>query len=592
MTFDIVIVLYNSAKWLPNCVGAIAKSEYPLEKLNLVFVDNASTDTTVETVEQLQQKHQTFGSFLFVKNSSNSGFSKGCNIGVDKGKSPYIFFLNADTEVFPNLFIELKKAIQSAKESTAAFECRQLPFETGHHVDPVTLNTTWASGAALVVRRDAFEAIAGFDENLFMYCEDVDLSWRLRGAGYEIQYVPRAQVTHYAYQGEKQPEQKLGEYAGSYLGNLLLRYKFGTAKEILQGNKMYLKTLRHPQHFPNVRKVMAKNYIRHFIKLWPFLFWRYKNKDVFEQKAYQFEGGFSPDRGLFRQEKQKESIFISVVIRTCGRPQVLCKTLQSLCNQTYSNFEVVVVEDGEDKSRQAVNSFEDMLSVRYFATGDKVGRSKAGNFGLAQAKGEYLNFLDDDDFFYPDHLELMAAFALENPEVDLVTAASMAMEADVISKDPYEVRVEKIYPVRFEKIDVFNLCQQCQMPIQSILFKRWLFETLGGLNEKLDGDEDWSMWLKYFSVAKRSNKKGLDITRATSVFMVPANSEAAKQREKEYQQYEQQMLDDPSIEFTVTPRQMREFYQGMIADIHHLYNHGKLEEFLLKNKKNDDITKS
>ncbi len=592
MTFDIVIVLYNSAKWLPNCIKALEKTNYDKAKLTLIFVDNASSDDTVKTIRAMQQNCTEFGNFIVSESNSNGGFSKGCNAGAALGNAPYIFFLNADTEVFPDIFTQLSKAIESADEAVAAFECRQLPFETGHNINPVTLDTTWASGAALVIKRTAFEAIGGFDEHLFMYCEDVDISWRLRASGYRIQYVPKAEVLHYAYEGNELPEQKLGEYAGSYLGNLLLRYKFGSLKEIMQGNKMYLRTLRYPQHFPRVRKVMAKNYIRHFAMLWPFLFWRFRNKALFKQKTYQFDGGFSPDRGLTRLNKHNNSIFISIVIRTCGRPLVLEKTLKSLCNQTYTNFEVVVVEDGAPISEQMAKQFEDRLTIHYFATGEKVGRSKAGNLGLSKTKGEYLNFLDDDDYFYPDHLECMAAFIAENPAVDLVTAASMAVEADVLSKEPYQVDIKRIYPVRFEKIDVFNLCQQCQMPIQSIVFKRWLFETYGGLNEKLDGDEDWSMWLKYFSVAKRGNSKGLDITRATSAFMVPANAEAAKRRETEYQQYEQQMLDDESIQFTVTPRQMREFYQGMVADMNHLYNQGKLEEFFLKNKEKNDTTKS
>lgn len=65
-------------------------------------------------------------------------------------------FLNLDTEVWPDVFLRLDEAAVRAPQETAAFECRQLPYETGHHIDPVTLETSWASGAALAVRARRF----------------------------------------------------------------------------------------------------------------------------------------------------------------------------------------------------------------------------------------------------------------------------------------------------------------------------------------------------------------------------------------------------------------------------------------------------
>lgn len=64
--------------------------------------------------------------------------------------------MNLDTEVWPDVFLRLDEAAVRAPQETAAFECRQLPYETGHHIDPVTLETSWASGAALAVRARRF----------------------------------------------------------------------------------------------------------------------------------------------------------------------------------------------------------------------------------------------------------------------------------------------------------------------------------------------------------------------------------------------------------------------------------------------------
>lgn len=579
--YDIVLVLYNSAGWLLGCIEALAKAEYDTSLLNLILIDNASADNSVEIAQRLGEQYPVFGGYTVHKSPKNKGFGAACNLGAAKGEAPHLFFLNVDTAVEPDVFTQLDKGMERFPEA-GGYECRQLPYETGHHINPATMETDWASGAALVVRRAAFEEVGGFDRHLFMYCEDVDLSWRLRAAGYTLRYLPFAGVTHYAYRQLESggAAMKLGEYAGGFYGNLLLRYKYGSLRQIVAGHKMYLGALRRPLHFDGVRRVLLKNYLRHFIKLWPFLFWRFSSRSLFKASPARFEGGFSPDRGLYKLQKTAEAPLVSVVVRTCSRPNVLRQTLQSLRFQTYRNFEVVVAEDGLPASETMIQQEFADLPVRYFATGQPVGRSKAGNLGLSAAKGEYCNFLDDDDYFYPDHLELMVSEAVRHPDADIVTAASMAMEANVLSRQPYQLEVKEIYPIRHDRMDNFLMCQTCLVSIQSVMFKRSLFAQYGGLNEKLDGDEDWSMWLKYFSVAKRISDGRLDIPRATSVFVVPATAAEAQARQQHYRQYEDMMLDDDNIVFKVTPRQMRQYYEGMLGDLRHLQATGKLDAFL------------
>ncbi len=586
MEFDIVLVLYNSGGWLRGCVEALAAARYDPAKLRLVLVDNASGEDPAPLVNALRAEFSGFGGMELVKNGANFGFGRACNIGAARGTAPFLFFLNVDTEVAPDVFTELERAVNAVDEAgvkAGCFECRQLPFETGHYLDPVTMESTWASGAAMLVRRGAFEAAGGFDERLFLYCEDVDLSWRLRAAGWKLLYVPRAEVYHYSYlpkgvRGE--PVLKLGEYAGGLFGNLLLRFKFGTLRDMWNGERMYLHALRHPRHFPGVRRLLAKNWLRHLYKLWPFLFWRFGHLALYRAKPAHFDGPYTADRGQSYFEKPAEEPLVSVVVRTCGRPDTLRQTLSCLRHQTYRNFEVVVTEDGPPASRDMIETEFPDLPLRYFSTGENIGRAKNGNLGLAQAKGEYLNFLDDDDFFYPDHLELLVARLGEDPDADLVTASSLAMEADVTSRAPYAVEMRELYPMVFDRMDNFLLCQWCLMPIQSVMFKRALFEQYGGLQEDVDGDEDWAMWLKYFAAGRRINEAGVDIRRATSLFLVPAGKSAAWERILYYRKYENAMLDGADVAFSVTPRQMRAYFLGFVGDLRHLERMGKLHEFL------------
>ena len=68
---------------------------------------------------------------------------------------------------------------------------------------------------------------------------------------------------------------------------------------------------------------------------------------------------------------------------------------------------MVVIEDGPERSRAVVEEFRDRVRLRYRATGKRLGRARAGNLALAEATGEWLNFLDDDDVLFADHVEVL-----------------------------------------------------------------------------------------------------------------------------------------------------------------------------------------
>ncbi len=590
MRYDIVMVTFNSEKWLRGCVQALASVNYPKHELHLIFADNASQDGTLLLLEQLRAEHPEFGGFTIVRGAKNAGFGAACNAGARAGSADMLFFLNVDTAVDENLFCALDEAA-SAWPQAGGFECRQLPYEMGHHFDPVTLETPWASGAAFCVRRAVFMAAGGFDEHIFMYCEDVDLSWRIRACGAPLYYVPKALVYHYVLNRENAQTSGLREYAGTQLGNMLLTYKYGTFPQIVQANARYLRVLRHPQHFPNVRKVLVKQYLTHFLKIFGFLCWRNHYKELFRAASlpsidaaqHLLAQTHAPERGRFVLEKPvRQGPKFSVVVRTCARPQSLRKTLQSLRWQTYRNFEVIVAEDGNPVSQDMVEKEFSDLSIRYLCTGVRQGRGKNGNMGLRAATGEYLNFLDDDDYFYPDHLELMAAKANNHPQADLILGCAMVMKVNLTDEATWQYEVKDIHPMHFDRVDLFTMCQTCQIPIQSAVFKKSLFEVCGGLHEEMEGNEDWFMWMRFLANGQRIDPAHVDIDRATSVFVLPAGKQQAAERIEKYRGYNQMFYESSELQFQVSLADMRRFYDGMIADMRCLEARGELSDYLKK----------
>lgn len=110
--------------------------------------------------------------------------------------------VNPDAVLHPGCLAELH-AEAARRRRPGLVEALQFPDEHPKIYDPRTHGTPWASGCTLLVTRALYEAVGGFDERFFMYCEDVDLSWRARAEGFDVTIAPRALVHHYT--GDRPP---------------------------------------------------------------------------------------------------------------------------------------------------------------------------------------------------------------------------------------------------------------------------------------------------------------------------------------------------------------------------------------------------
>ncbi len=114
------------------------------------------------------------------RSGENLGFGRGHNANAKRGRSAWLLVINQDCILEPGALERLVETAEKDDARVAAWEMRQIPYEHPKAYDPATLDAPWASGAATLFRREAYEAVGGFDEAIFMYGEDVDLSWRLR----------------------------------------------------------------------------------------------------------------------------------------------------------------------------------------------------------------------------------------------------------------------------------------------------------------------------------------------------------------------------------------------------------------------------
>ena len=162
------------------------------------------------------------------RSEKNLGFSGGNNRIMEdvlkNTKSPLVMLLNVDTEIQPDCIVNL---VKSMREDSAAgmIEALQEPREHPKYYDKSTLETHWCSGGGVLIRREALQETGLFDDRFFLYCEDVDLSWRMWLHGWRCKINPEAKYSHYTEFQDKGKDLSTQHYF-SMRNCLYMHYKY------------------------------------------------------------------------------------------------------------------------------------------------------------------------------------------------------------------------------------------------------------------------------------------------------------------------------------------------------------------------------
>jgi len=236
---SIIVLNYNQKSYLSKCLSSLKQLNYPRDKFEVILVDNCSTDGSVEYVKNIAPWVRV------LRFRRNYGFAGGNNRAVKFSKGEYIAFLNPDTEVDKDWLLELVKGMRKHPDVASCggkvlfLKERDVIQNAGHKMTwigiPCAIGyreedagqyeepryTLAASGCAMLVRKDIFEKLGGFDEDYFLYVEEGDFGLRLWLSGYKVAYFPKAIAYHESGAMKKSRGKPIPEHVFFYQKNII-----------------------------------------------------------------------------------------------------------------------------------------------------------------------------------------------------------------------------------------------------------------------------------------------------------------------------------------------------------------------------------
>ncbi len=489
-TISAIIPLFNGSRFITQALDSVFAQELPATEV--IVVDDGSTDDGPAIVARYAEKQP-----VSLLSKENGGQSSARNFGISHSRGTLIALLDQDDVWYPHHLQELSRPFREEARQTIGWTYSNLDeigennrmrarsalcAGTAEHPKLVLENCLkedmYILPSASMILRSAFDAVGGFDEQLSGY-EDDDLFVRLFVAGYRNVYInePLSQWRVYP--------------ASSSFTPRMAKSRMAFARKLLRS-------------FPD--EPTHKRYFgRQFIAP------RFQQQVVEEARAALRRGDLAmaetclQDLEFLERQISPEpkpyllhDPLITAIIPLYNGAGFVRAALESVLAQTLPPDEIIVVDDGStDDGVEIVRAFVRDHPIRLI-TQLNGGPSSARNQGVAHAHGDLIAFLDQDDVWYPNHLERLVTLFLEKRAVALGWTYS---NVDLISRSGGVVVRDYLttLPVLHPKRDLMSCLRQDMMILPSAsLISRRAFLAVGGFDEQLLAHEDDDFFLRLF----------------------------------------------------------------------------------------------
>ncbi len=261
MKCAVIILNWNGEKMLRQFLTSVVAHTSQLSTISIIVADNGSTDSSLQVLQE------EFPTVQIIDLKHNYGFAEGYNKAIAQADAEYVVLLNSDVEVTENWLTPILTYMDENQDVVAAqpkilkwiyppthvhefehagaaggfIDCLGYPFCRGRIMDYVeedrgqynsVIDIFWASGACLVIRKNAYVENGGLDADFFAHMEEIDLCWRLNARGHRLVCIPQSTVYHLG--GGSLPYNNPRKTFLNFRNNLLMIYKNMPTKQMVK----------------------------------------------------------------------------------------------------------------------------------------------------------------------------------------------------------------------------------------------------------------------------------------------------------------------------------------------------------------------
>lgn len=432
---SVVMAVHNGAAYLKEAIQSILDQTYA--QFEFIIVDDASTDATPDILTQFHDCR-----LKVLRNPSRRGLAASLNRGMAEARAPYIARMDADDLSLPERLARQRQFLEEHPDYALVGSPYYQLDAQGRIVGLVPVLTAdeelkaglleqnWFGHGSVMLRRQALLEVGGYNER-YTYAQDYDLWLRLAE-----------------------------------------RYKLANLPEPLYCWR------RTEGGISQARRAEQE----HFARL--------AKEEAASRRQALPEAPEAPPE--VTAESASEPPLVSVIVPTYNRPEMLVEAVRSILNQTYPHVEIIVVNDGGVEVEGVIHWLNRTGTITYVRHDRNRGLAAARNTGIRLARGKYLAYLDDDDLFYPEHVETLVT-ALENSPFR-VAYTDACQATQVLDRGRYvTVRREVNFSHDFNRDE---LLVSNRFPVLCVMHERACLEEVGFFDDTLSSHEDWDLWIR------------------------------------------------------------------------------------------------
>jgi glycosyltransferase involved in cell wall biosynthesis len=583
---SIIIPAYNGDRYITQAIESVISQTYT--HWELIVVDDGSTDDTHQVLQPYLDRIRYFY-------QENQGVAAARNRGIQESQSELIAFLDQDDFFLPDKLAAQVALWSSSPELGIINSGWRLVNEQGETISDIKCweylpkldLETWivqmpVLPSAMMFSRKWLELVGGFNSE-FDSVDDADLLLRLALLGCEAAWLPQITVCY------RQHDKNVSIQTSLKQANLFIKLK----QNLFDRPDLppHIRELENPAFYEALTWMAWHLYytghpvaaVEYYSKSFPYTPYSarktvidWMNRLAAIAKAYGFSLTMQSLRNLPEWQQLMASILpkkpvrVSVIISTYNCAAYIVKAVESVINQTYQDWEIIVVDDGStDNTCQFLEPYCDLIQYIYQ---ENQGAAIARNRGCELAKGEFLAFLDANDFFLPEKLEKQIACFDADPTLDLVQTGWLIIDKN--HEGIYGLKPWESAP----KLDLETLVLSKSVRLSAIMLRRKWWEHLGGFDRRFPQTEDLDFVLRL--ALKGCNlvwlKEVLTCDRQHDSNLISSNTQVIKNMEIMMEQF----FDRSNLPPHIRDLKRAERFQSLVSIAWQMYRDGCLAEMV------------